>query len=83
VPGAPLKDPVMLCGSTVFGAGGGRAKNFELWKPAMGIDWMTKREIAEAIPPAYTEWIGWQLRFMLARKAIERPVSHIQEVLAA
>lgn len=46
---------------SVFGAGGGRAKNFELWKAAMGIDWMTKREIAEAIPPAYTEWIGAQL----------------------
>lgn len=25
---------------------------------AMGIDWMTADEIAEAIPPAYTEWIG-------------------------
>jgi DNA (cytosine-5)-methyltransferase 1 len=28
---------------------------------AMGIDWMTKGEINEAIPPAYTEFIGKQL----------------------
>ena len=28
---------------------------------AMGIDWMTKKEINEAIPPAYTRWIGEQL----------------------
>ena len=27
----------------------------------MGIDWMTTKEICQAIPPAYTEHIGWQL----------------------
>jgi DNA (cytosine-5)-methyltransferase 1 len=30
-------------------------------RDAMGIDWMTKGEINEAIPPAYTELIGRQL----------------------
>lgn len=30
-------------------------------KRAMGIDWMTRRGMAQAIPPAYTEWIGAQL----------------------
>jgi DNA (cytosine-5)-methyltransferase 1 len=28
---------------------------------AMGIDWMEWDELREAIPPAYTEWIGRQL----------------------
>lgn len=36
------------------------------WRDAMGIDWMTRKELTQAIPPAYTEWIGRQLmrRFM-------------------
>lgn len=28
---------------------------------AMGIDWMTNTQLNEAIPPAYSEWIGRQL----------------------
>lgn len=30
-------------------------------REAMGIDWMTKSEINESIPPAYTQYIGEQL----------------------
>ncbi len=30
-------------------------------RDAMGIDWMTKNELNEAIPPAYTAYIGMQL----------------------
>jgi len=28
------------------------------WQKAMGIDWMNRTEIKQAIPPAYTEYIG-------------------------
>jgi DNA (cytosine-5)-methyltransferase 1 len=30
-------------------------------RKAMQIDWMTKKELSQAIPPAYTEWLGGQL----------------------
>jgi DNA (cytosine-5)-methyltransferase 1 len=29
---------------------------------AMGIDWMIGKELAQAIPPAYTEWLGKEIR---------------------
>jgi len=46
-------------------AGGGvsrKPKNMEQASKVMGIDWMTRKEINEAIPPAYTEYVGKQLR---------------------
>ena len=30
-------------------------------REAMGIDWMTRAELVQAIPPAYTKFIGEQL----------------------
>lgn len=33
------------------------------WEIAMDIDWMTKHELTQAIPPAYTEYMG---RLMIA-----------------
>lgn len=40
-------------------------------RDAMGIDWMSKGEINEAIPPAYTELIGRQLMAYLEAKGSE------------
>lgn len=37
-------------------------------RDAMGIDWMTKKEINEAIPPDYTEYIGRQLMEYIGRR---------------
>ena len=103
--GAPLVNPLLLCGSMFPGLKVYRHRLFETnppiyWPPApcnhiysmpaskgeyhtlekkdfitcvghnfkaadgriaMGIDWMTRAELAEAIPPAYTEFIGRQI----------------------
>ncbi len=115
VPGAPLRNPLVLCGS-MFGLGVLRHRLFEIEPPiyfvpmtckhgpvlpmfwgarrralqegrqydyitvagrsflveearqAMGIDWMTREEIKQAIPPAYTEWIGRELMAVIGER---------------
>jgi len=117
IPGAPLHNPVQLCG-TSFGLGVRRHRWFESnhlllgircrrshtepirayygkpgWKvwtagsarvqrsgrraiyrgsveqasADMGIDWMTWDELREAVPPAYTEYLGGQLHHAITR----------------
>jgi DNA (cytosine-5)-methyltransferase 1 len=100
VPGAPLINPIQMCGSAfglavrrhrlfesnfeligsicdhkkqgkpvgIYGSmrdeipnGGHTAKTIQQAREAMGIDWMIWGELVEAIPPAYTEFIGKQL----------------------
>jgi DNA (cytosine-5)-methyltransferase 1 len=127
VEGAPLLNPVVLCGTMFKGLRVIRHRlfeaNFQIFTPphgkhpichtfdkrkaqygktdemldfvsvngggnctvaaardAMGIDWMTKNELNEAIPPTYTRFIGKQLLEYLANKevaAVEdgRPIS--------
>lgn len=105
VPGAPMKNYLVLCG-TMFGLSVFRHRHFmcnppilispascnhydrssnggrngdqkhpdakfitvtgavhpiEKAKKAMGIDWMKREELVEAIPPAYTKWIGKEM----------------------
>ena len=111
VAGAPLNDPITLCGEmfglrvirhrmfecspkltqpkhikhrgrvagwrhgekfdgpyfAVYGNGGGKG-NIDEWRMAMDMPWpQTKLELAEAIPPAFTEHIGGQLLEALSR----------------
>lgn len=102
VPGAPLLNPIMLCGEMfslrvtrhryfetntllpqpehlkhqgtgirkqndggyyyrVYGHETGKAS----WGAAMGVDWMKNPELTQAIPPAYTEYIGRYLLTIL------------------
>ena len=43
------------------GVGIGHAKGWWLAAEAMGIDWMKRDELTQAIPPCYTEFIGRRL----------------------
>ena len=45
------------------------AKSLAEGHEAMGVDWMNWRELTEAIPPAYTEFIGAQLIAAIEREA--------------
>lgn len=106
VEGAPLIDPVQLCGSAfglkvrrhrlfessmplkgtgcnhreqgrpvgIYGSmrdeipgGGHTAKTMEEAYEAMGINWMIWGELVEAIPPAYTHYIGQQIMSTYAK----------------
>jgi len=108
--GAPLANPVLLCG-TMFGLDVLRHRLFEsnllLWQPhhpahegpttpcgrkarpgdrymtvagnhvqtpraraAMGIDWMSRQELNQAIPLAYSEYLGAQIMRALTNRSV-------------
>jgi DNA (cytosine-5)-methyltransferase 1 len=55
----------------VYGGGQGMGEGEgDLWREAMEIDWMTRREMAQAIPPIYTEYIGNQLLAHIKQEAV-------------
>lgn len=43
----------------------GHFANVEAGRRAMGIDWMSRDELGKAVPPAYTRWIGREIRSCL------------------
>jgi DNA (cytosine-5)-methyltransferase 1 len=45
----------------------GRNPTIKEYRAAMGIDWMNRNELSQAIPPAYSEFIGKQAIQFLAR----------------
>lgn len=47
------------------------------WQYAMGIDWMDTEGLREAIPPAYTEWIGQQIFEQVKAKAYATRNDHL------
>jgi DNA (cytosine-5)-methyltransferase 1 len=49
----------------IYGNAGGR----EHWPAALGVDWMTAKEMTECVPPSYTEHIGRQMIEQLERVA--------------
>jgi DNA (cytosine-5)-methyltransferase 1 len=105
VPGAPLINPITLCGSMFSAANGGQLRtyrhrlfesnlpltapkchhkwpNAKMGRPAkewefihfvghytdakivremLGLEWLSKKEIAQCVPPQYTEFIGRQI----------------------
>jgi DNA (cytosine-5)-methyltransferase 1 len=61
--------PLDLATMRVQVTGGGNAPVWAKRQAMGGLDWMTGRELNEAIPPAYTEWIGRQLMEQVAEVA--------------
>lgn len=59
---AGVRSAITVPGSTWWALGiGAWDIPLAVQREAMGIDWMTLEELSEAIPPAYTEFIGAQL----------------------
>ena len=71
----PKKRPITVTGKTftteVREYKHSRQAPFEFAKKLMGINWMTRDELVEAIPPAYTEWLGTQMMTCLTQRGAD------------
>ena len=56
-----------LSGNDPTTAAMGHNKGWRLAAEAMGIPWMKRSELTQAIPPAYTEFMGKQLLCALSQ----------------
>jgi hypothetical protein len=57
------KNPIQSGEYITVAGHGGDSKDTSLagWREAMGINWMDKKELAQAIPPAYSKFLGGHL----------------------
>lgn len=60
---------VIGCGTPPYMTSRGIRYTADECRAAMGIDWMTRRELSQAIPPAYSEFIGRAALAQLERRA--------------
>lgn len=49
---------------------GGYTPSLDVRRELMGIDWMPRRILNQAIPPAYSEWLGKQVLAHIERHAV-------------
>lgn len=66
-------EPIMTISGSSRGSRGEKEKfghwpTEEEWQRAMGIDWMSTKGMSQAIPPAYTEYLGALLLDQLKEK---------------
>lgn len=61
----------------------GHVAPIKVARQAMGIDWTNREELAEAIPPAYTDYIGAQLLRWLKEKAMYKAWDEVDREWAA
>jgi len=57
----------------------GHFSDVQAARRAMEIDWMSRDELAQAIPPAYTRWVGEQIN----EQATQREVHSLWEAVQA
>lgn len=72
VPRKGLQEHFKRNGAQKMGANIGHAAGAQLVREAMQIEWMSRDEITQAVPPAYTEFIGRQLLASLQFRDGER-----------